>query len=80
MSIILGLLLGIGFGIFMDYITWKRTGQTNSLGVFILVCKKSKHFKWLGVNIRGNDGGYFDMLEDRINQYKASTKRENYPA
>lgn len=50
-------------------------GQHDPLGVVMVMCRKSKHFKWLITPVFGNGyltNAYLDFLETRINKFKNS--------
>lgn len=73
MNLVIGVMIGVGFGYIVDYLVYRRTGETNTLGVFILTCKDSKNFGWLGMYIWGDDDWYFNAMRENIRHYKAST-------
>ena len=68
-AVIFFLALGLlGAGI-TDYIYMKRYGCP-SLSVLSAKCYRSKHFKWLVLNIWGNDDWYLEQVVEKMQRSK----------
>lgn len=70
----LGVLSGAGIAIFQSWYSFRKYGTSNYLGVSIVLCRKSKYFRWLTWNIWGDDTWFYDRLQKQIEEYRAYRK------
>ncbi len=56
--------------VILPWITFKIWGETNHLGLFMVLCRKSKYTRWLVWSVWGNDNWYLDNIEQRIVEWK----------
>ncbi len=57
----------IGLLLLLWYISFKKYDDSNCLGILIVLCRRSKNFKWLSWNIWGRiNNKYYDDLERKM--------------